>query len=204
MVIFIFWQQHLRNCFVGSGEKYHCVFLKPTVTFRLVYLLSGKKDYLFIYFVIWVKWPFKLCVLSLSNEMKWHFKKHFSYCKKKAFRGSGTIWQILSSAKNKSLEGGLFLTTKERNSIKIQGQAFIFTQDGTRTWHSLGSWICEFKASGPTSDSTMHNFPLAGRSGMPKYFLIHLSGLFLLWPRASLLHNSTGRTQLQAEGLSSH
>ena len=82
----------------------------------------------------------------------------------------------------------------EKCGIKIQGQALMFTQEETRTWHSLGSWICEFKASDPTSNSTMHNFPLAGRSGMPKYFLIHLSGLFLLWPPASVLHNSAGRT----------
>lgn len=70
----------------------------------------------------------------------------------------------------------------------------MFTQEETRTWHGLGSWICEFRAFGPTSNSTMQNVPLAGRSGMPEYFLIHLSGLFLLWPPASVSHNSAGRT----------
>lgn len=37
----------------------------------------------------------------------------------------------------------------------------------------------EFTASWPTSTSTMHDFLLTGRSGMPKNFLIHLNGLFL-------------------------
>lgn len=74
----------------------------------------------------------------------------------------------------------------EKYGIKIQGQELMFTQQETRTWHILGSWICEFKAFRPTSNSTVHNFPLAGRSGMPEQCLMQ--------PPAPALDNSAGRT----------
>lgn len=83
---------------------------------------------------------------------------------------------------------------REKCGIKIQGQDLMFTQEETRTWHILGSWICEFKAFGATSNSTVHNFPLAGRSGMPEQCLIHLGGLFLLQPPAPVLDSSAGRS----------
>lgn len=54
------------------------------------------------------------------------------------------------------------------------------------------------KHLGRLSNSTMHNFPLAGRSGMMVLFLIHLIGLFLLWPSASVSNTSAGRTHRRA------
>lgn len=83
----------------------------------------------------------------------------------------------------------------EKSCIRIQNQFLMYTQEETRTWHILGSWICEFKASGPASYSAMHSFPLAGRSGMPKYCLIHLRGLFSMTSSpSSYTREQTGHT----------
>lgn len=137
-----------------------------------------------LFFVIWVNLPSKLwawnemaCKNNVCNAKK---ELHALYNATKESLGC----QEGEKAKHRRIHS--FDHKWEKCGIKIQGQALMFTQEKTRTWHSLGSWICEVKASGPTSYSTMHNFPLAGWSGMPEYFLIHLSGVFLLWPPASV------------------
>lgn len=159
---------------------------------------SGGRNVQTWFFFWWSEWtgPFNICSLSLS-QMKRNgiSKKHFFYAKRKrhASLRCNAAKDCLGCQEQKLRRRNSSDHKGEKCDIKIQGQALVFTQEETRTWHSLGSWICEFKASGPTSNSTMHNFLLAGRSGMPEYFLIHLSGLFLLWPPASVLHNSAGR-----------
>lgn len=133
--------------------------------------------------------------LHLTDELKWHvstfliLKEEDLSLRYSAAKDSPGCQQQKQRWRNSFDHKG------EKCGIKIQGQTLMFTREETRTWHSLGSWIREFKASGPTFNSTMHNFPLAGSSGMPEFFLIHLSGFFSLWPPASVLHNSACRTQ---------
>ncbi len=148
-----------------------------------------------------------LCALSLfvPDFVKWHIRELFFLILKEqdwslrynAARESPGCQQQKQRRKNSFDHKG------EKWGIKIQGQSLMFTQEETRTWHSLGSWICEFKACGPTFNSAMHNFPFSSSSGIPKYFLIHLCGFFLLWPPASALHNSACRTQAKGERLAS-
>lgn len=81
---------------------------------------SGGRNVQTWFFFWWSEWtgPFNICSLSLSlrwNEMAYQ-KSIFFMLKEKDMQASGAMQpKIVSDAKNKSLEGEIVLTTKERN-----------------------------------------------------------------------------------------